>query len=328
MHPLPPASYDEALARRALAAQPQLAGGSGYFAPRAQGLDPALFRNERLLPDVRLHVLHTLFYYWATHYSSPQVWATVWLAGSGITTAWNADREAGGAPGDLDTLIGIDYNKFFAYNPRYVGNSEGALAQHFNQQLHDELWPSTARTVLNGSVYELTYYVNPGGSDIRDINPYAAYDVTHDSWTVHPVDVPVGFSDAYFSDADRALVASDHERASAIVEHFNQLKHQISIETDQARVLNKATALHNVVRAGAALFDEIHDGRHAAFAPGGKGYFDAANYRWQAGKGSGAVPAARVLKQLDEQVHRDLAQPCESTAHLLLLAGLVNGGSR
>ncbi len=321
--------YEEALARRAAAGgSVAMAGSSGYFAQRADGLDPSLFeRGEHLRPEVRTHILQTLYRFWAGIYHAPQSWSTAWIAGSGITSAWNADRESGGAPGDLDVLIGVDYPAFFEYNDRYAGNSETSLAAHFNQELHDGLWPSTARTVINGSMYELTYYVNPGGSDIRQINPYAAYDVSNDRWTVHPVEVPADFSEAYFSNADRLHVQQDQQRAVAVLGLYNRaLDILTGVQVNSPQYINAAHGLHSVVRQGAALFDEIHDGRHVAFAPGGQGYFDPANYRWQAGKGNGTVSATRALKQLDQAAHKDIGQVCGSPDHLLLLAALANGG--
>lgn len=320
--------YEDALARRAAAGSVlSMAGGSGYFAGRANGLDPALFEHgDHLRPEVRAHILRTLYQFWVKHYAYPQTWSTVWIAGSGITTAWNADREAGGAPGDLDCLIGVDYPAFFRRETAYTGNSEITLASMFNQELHDELWPSTAETVLNGSRYELTYYVNPGGSDIRQINPYAAYNVSDDTWTVHPVEVPKGFNDSYFGNADRQQVQYDQQEAITLISSYNHAMSSLANEVSGSPAwVNKASALHDIVRRGTALFDSIHDGRHVAFAPGGQGYFDPANYRWQAGKGNGTVPAMRKFKQLDQAAHKDIGAACGNTNHLLLLASLANG---
>lgn len=156
--------YEDVLARRAAAAGPvQLAGGSGYFAPRASSLDPALFeRGDHLRPEVRRLILSKLYGFWENSYVDPMSWSTAWIAGSGITTAWSADREEGGAPGDLDVLIGVDYSTFFAKNPRYAGNPTSAVRSHMNNEMHASLWPSTAATRINGTVYELTFYVFNG----------------------------------------------------------------------------------------------------------------------------------------------------------------------
>jgi hypothetical protein len=55
------------------------------------------------------------------------------------------------------------------------------------------------------------------------------------------------------------------------------------------------------------LFEEIHGGRKQAFSPSGEGYLDYANYRWQAGKESGIVPALRSLKDLSKESQREFA---------------------
>ena len=326
--------YEEALARRAAGTTLSSSGGSGYFAQRGQTLDPALFEHlDHLRPDVRRQVLSTLYDFWIRQgYRNPQAWSQVWIAGSGITTAWDADREAGGAPGDLDSLIGIDYTAFARAHPGFAGSTPHDIAHYLNQQMFNELWPTTARTRVGGSLFELTFYVNDGvgagAFDLRVIEPYAAYNLNVDEWIVHPVDVSADFSDAYFSPADRSVVERDQQDITAAHLRFQVSLLAVNGAPDAAHRLNALRALHEAVSGGSAVYDRIHDGRRAAFSPGGKGYFDPANYRWQAGKGNGTVTLARGFKQLDEASHRDLAAPCSNYGHLLLLASLANGGQR
>lgn len=330
-------AYDDVLARRVAATGPvSLSGGSGYFAPRGKGLDPALFdEHQDLRLDVRRHLLGALHGFLSKSMVRPQMWATLWVAGSGATTAWSADRESGGAPGDLDTLIGINYDNLRSMNPRYSGSSDAAIGHELNQRLHDGLWPSTSHDVINGSVYETTFYINAGigagDDDILAINPYAAYNVTEGFWSQPPVEVPQDFSDAYFSAADHAKVADDASRAADITSRFNTLREAANgmLRASPYHV-NTLSLLHRVVSEGAALFDDIHDHRHDAFSPGGKGYFDPANYRWQASKANGSITAARALKQLDESVHRDMGTGGDhaNPQHLLLLGSLANGGGQ
>jgi hypothetical protein len=325
-------SYDEALARRvAESSSPGFLGGSSYFAPRGLGLDPHLFDADGYIqPVVRTMVLSTLYRYLAElRLANARSWSRVWFAGSGITTAWDSDREAGGAPGDLDTLLGVDYQSMRQSNPDMIGSPDDAIASWLNQTMHAGLWPKTDHAPINGRSYELTYYVNPGvGSapgDILSINPYAAYDLTGNVWTLEPLAVPDGFNDSFFSPQARERTQEDHARALGIQTRFYQAKAALDAQPDPARARNQLVDLHDIIRYGAEAFDSIHDGRHAAFAAGGKGFFDDANYRWQAGKGNGTVTALRFFKQLDEAAHRDVFGGEDSTEHLLLTAALANG---
>src|SRR6478609_6775003 len=73
-------------------------GASSYFSRPAKTLDPNLFEGEHLHPDVRDTILRIFMDYMASRYHNPHEWAMVWLAGSGISFQWAADR----GNGDLD----------------------------------------------------------------------------------------------------------------------------------------------------------------------------------------------------------------------------------
>lgn len=327
--------YEDALARRVAGSGPAtMEGGSGYFARRGSVLDPALFSGiNHLREDARRHILNTFFHFMAQSMHSAQLWSMLWIAGSGITTAWNADREAGGAPGDLDVLVGANYDALRNTNPAYQGSGDEAIGHELNQRLHDGLWSSTDHTCLGGSVFELTYFINSGvgnkPDDILNIAPYAAYCLNTDEWTQRPVEVPKDFSEQYFTPADRARVADDQLHAEKIMTDFNGFR-ALANGADEGSPMhvNLLRQLHDTVRRGAELFSDIHDHRHDAFRPGGKGYFDPANYRWQSGKASGAITLTRKLKQLDEAAHQDIGTggECTNAEHLILLGALANGG--
>ena len=51
----------------------------------------------------------------------------------------------------------------------------------------------------------------------------------------------------------------------------------------------------HVHSAALALFDDIHQGRTAAFGEQGSGYSDWHNFRWQHGKETGAIGALRDI---------------------------------
>src|SRR4051812_5930707 len=189
-------------------------GHSGYFSNPSTTLDPHLFSGDRILDNVRKFCIDTLLHHLGRRYKGAARWTTVWLAGSGISYQWAGDR----GNGDLDVLFGIDWPSFYGANPDYKGLDEDEMVQIINTELKENLWPTTANQNLNGQVYEITFYVNPGASDIRNINPYAAYNLTDNSWTVRPSNSkPQHFPKSFFD-------AAEQEAATArqIVSQYKQ----------------------------------------------------------------------------------------------------------
>ena len=284
---------------RALKAAQVTPGGSGYFSQPTSGLDPHLFNGETIKPDVRSWILSTLYDYWERQFSRPKEWSTVWIAGSGISYQWSADR----GNGDLDILIGVDFSLFFRHNDRYLGFSEEDVADIFNTALKEELWTKTAATNFHGKTYEVTFYVNPRSADIRDINPYAAYNLTDDSWTVRPpdraatshTDVPTAYWDH---------VKDEQNYARSIVERHNILTAQAKRQPlNSPAWLNTMKQVEIAVAQAGALFSDIHLGRRQAFSPGGSGYGDFYNFRWQAHKQAGTVQALHALTEAQGTAH-------------------------
>ena len=68
--------------------------------------------------------------------------------------------------------------------------------------------------------------------------------------------------------------------------------------------VNAEVQLKAAVDQGATLFSEIHEGRKIAFSRYGAGYADYNNYRWQAGKASGAIQAAKILHDYQDAVNK------------------------
>ena len=258
-------------------------GSTSYFSAPALVLDPTLFQGEELRHWVRMGILSQLFDYLGTHYTSPGTWAHVWLAGSGVSYQWEAARN----PGDLDCLIGINYVLFRQSNPEFASLSDEEIAKNFNDGFNAELMPKTR----NWEGYELTYYVNPQ-SDIRDINPYAAYDLTKDTWTVKPDRNPQPpYSRAWENHAQR-----DHDTAVEMVKRYTDALNEVRNSTNPAYKVNAERKLRLAMEQAASLYDEIHKSRKVAFSKVGGGYADYNNYRWQAGKRSGAIQALRTIK--------------------------------
>lgn len=283
--------YYEVLANKATPVESQ-PGETSYFSEPAAGLDPRLFRSERLIPGIRSAILSTLFTYLSRDFQDPESWSNVWLAGSGVSRQWAAHR----APADLDCLIGVDYVAFRQANPRYVGFSDQEIASTLNEGFSTELNKDTSNFM---DTYELTFYVNVR-SNIVDIKPYAAYSLTADDWTVTPVtQLPTRKKDW------DQRVSGDTTLAVAIIGRYQAALNTITAAQNDSARRNAEVALKLAISQGAALFDEIHQGRKTAFSPTGEGYLDYANYRWQAGKESGSVPALKKLKEISKETQKE-----------------------
>lgn len=297
------------------------AGGSGYFSTPSSRLDPRLFVGDHLRDDVRHWVLTTLYSYWDRKYRDCREWSTVWAAGSGISYQWAADR----SNGDLDILIGVDFPSFFSHNPTYAGLSADEMADLFNQDFHAELWPRTA----NWRGFEVTFYVNPNSTDIRNIHPYAAYDITHDVWTIRPPVLPQDPRSLYPAEYWKA-VSAEQAQARGLVEKYGTLKAQAdAMAPGSPGWVNAQHAQGLVVSQAKALFDSIHLGRKNAFGPGGSGYGDFYNFRWQAHKEAGTVQALNDLASIDSNAHKAqdtglYGAPIKTAAEALAEAALWN----
>ena len=263
---------------------PQITPGStSYFSAPSSELDPKLFEGTHLKSWVRSGVLSLLFEYMGPRYTNPHSWTKAWIAGSGVSYQWEASRQ----PGDLDCLVGINYVAFRKDNPEFSGYSDVEISAMFNEDFNTYLMPNTR----NWEGYELTFYVNPQ-SDIRDINPYAAYDLTGDVWTVTPEHNPQPpYSKAWEQRAQR-----DHDMAVEMVNRYSSALSEIQSATNPAHRVNAERKLNLAVDQAVGFYDDIHSGRKVAFSRVGSGYSDYNNYRWQAGKRSGAIQALRTLK--------------------------------
>lgn len=323
-------SYAELLAQRATqtALGTALQGSSGYFSDPTPDLDPRLFApgTDSLIPSVRAWVLSTLYQYWERKYRFPQAWSTVWIAGSGITYQWSGGRAVGTEPGDLDVLIGVDWETFFENNPRWYSTSDADMAEQMNEEFHQDLWPTTANATLpgGGNPFEVTFYVNPTATDIRSINPYAAYNVTEDAWTVRPPNLSAHPNQDVPQEWHDRANELDAKAYSALAKYRDMrttlLKHE-----DQAVQINAATSLHQILADATMAFEKVHSERRMAFSPNGQGYADFHNWLWQSGKQSGAVQALHALAALDADVHKDVTTQCYRNGlldgkHLVVLA--------
>jgi hypothetical protein len=268
------------------------AGHSGYFASPSSQLDPSLFDGLHLKHDVRVWLVLTLEAGLRRYLDirGADVWLHAWLAGSGITYQWDANR----GNGDLDVLFGVDMPVFVEYNPRYAGLPESAVADHADQVLKEKMWPKTAHQRFGQQHYEVTFFWNPGtGRDITSIHPYAAYDLKSDAWVVVPPTLPRDpralYSGEWFHAADR-----DVDAAETLARRHDSLSQQLG-STSGPAARNIEVQLAMVREQARALFDEIHSGRREAFGEQGHGYSDWHNFRWQSAKQNGIVEGLKVI---------------------------------
>jgi hypothetical protein len=222
----------------------------GMFTRGKDILDPRIFEGDRMKAMVRDAVLSTLAGFWNPRYPNWHQWANVYLAGSAASYWWDSDT-------DLDILIGIDIEGLRQDRPQNVGVSEADICAHLDHELKTELDPLT--TSFLGQ-FIATFFVNPSSYDIREIQPYAAYDITSDSWAVHPPLLPPDWGPRYFPESWWHEVLDLSERIEDIMEMPEPERTQL----------------------GVALFDDLHTERNKAYSPLGRGWTDWGNFAWQA----------------------------------------------
>lgn len=268
---------------------------TSYFSVPEADLDPKLFVNKTLKPWVRNGLLQILFDFLKQRYIHPDLWNRVWLAGSGVSYQWSAARQ----PGDLDVLIGVDYIEFRRAHPEYSGMSNTEISRMLNEDFNTGLTPFTS----NWEGYEVTFYVNPNATDIRVIKPYAAYDLTNNEWTVEP---DPG-ARAPQSPEWEHIANLDAQNADKIAKRYSKSLTDLQAAPNDAARRNAEFALQATLEQASALYDEIHGGRRQAFSHLGGGYSDFHNYRWQAGKRSGAIQMLQGLRNYHVQTKESRA---------------------
>lgn len=273
---------------------------TSYFSEPEDHLDPTLFDGTRLRPEVRHWVLRTVLsiLHEPGRDAMPgllhaETWIRVWIAGSGVSYQWSADRD----PADLDILLGINYVEFRRANPAYVSFTDSEIASMLNEVFYQEMQgPRGDFPFSDAFAYEVTAYVNRGVSAARDailsINPYAAYDVTQDEWALVPQRISANINPAW-----EMAVERDRQYGEDLVREYGDALRAVRMAQNPAHRTNAQNRLGQVMDAGAALFDELHSARRAAFGPAGAGYADFNNYRWQAGKRTGVVQASKKIRE-------------------------------
>lgn len=258
---------------------------TSYFSAASSTLDPKLFEGRSLRPQIRQGIMALLADFFGKEYRHSELWAHPWLAGSGVSYQWSAARQ----PADLDCLIGVDFVQFRKANPEFAGLSDSEISNQINDDFRNLLQPKTSD--WNG--FELTFYVNPGGYDIRDIKPYAAYDLKYDEWTVTPS--PLASPPAIPAWENTAM--ADRDMATSISTRYVTAMNELRVATGDAQRRNSETRLKMAMEQAVNMYEDIHMGRRLAFSNEGEGYADFHNYRWQAAKREGTIQALKPIRQ-------------------------------
>lgn len=281
---------------------------SSYFSEPEDHLDPHLFDQTRLRPDIATNLLDRLYDGLRDiGLRSPEDWVYAWLAGSGVSYQWSADR----GNGDLDVLFGVDYPRFLSCNPQFPRLSHVEVASYVDEMLKTSLWPKTAHYSIHGQVYEVTFFWNPEtGRDITAIHPYAAYNLKNGQWDVTPDPHP----SQDHPDSWDEIASLDAQQAKNV----ESLWKQGPSSAVSARALART------------MWREIHEGRRQAFSDTGRGYGDIHNFRWQAAKRSGTVDRLRtIVTDADDfdraQQERLYGQVLESPSDIITRAALRYG---
>lgn len=218
------------------------------------GLDHRLFEDEHLKPEVRTAVLARLGPVLEPLLGqSWEAFTRVYLAGSEASEWTSATLEGNG---DFDTLIGIDYSHARDVHAVLEGLDDADITDLVNTAL---------RTVYNaspwvapfGGTWDLTGYVNANSYDITKIKPYAAYNISDDTWAVRPPHLPDWGIDKLPEGGANLL--AEAEGYASVIEAIEQMPEPY--QTQQ----------------GKALWHHLHADRSRAFSDEGEGWMDPGN---------------------------------------------------
>jgi hypothetical protein len=243
-----------------------------------------LFEGKNIRAQIRTGIVSLLNDFLSHNYRHPEIWAHPWLAGSGVSYQWQASRQ----PADLDCLVGVDFVQFRKANPEFAGLSDSEISSTINEEFYDKLQPQT----FNWNGFELTFYVNPGATDIRAIKHYAAYDLKYDEWTVTPTPLAAPTAPTSWENS----ISGDRAMAQSISTRFVVALNDLQTQRDIPSRRNAETRLDAVLSQGVNMYEDIHMGRRLAFSSSGDGYGDYHNYRWQAAKRDGTVQALKKVR--------------------------------
>lgn len=164
-----------------------------------------------------------------------------------------------------------------------------------------------------------------GATDIRAINPYAAYSLTDNNWTVHPRDQRLdwdpnkAYPKSWFEAIDRYA-----DVVHGLVGRFHTAKNDVASQWDGARLtprgITAASQLHIIAQDAHMLWNDLHESRKLAFSPEGKGYDDFYSVRWQQSKQDGWAQPLKEIAGLYGRASQDSLDDSQTVLRLAVHA--------
>lgn len=218
------------------------------------GLDHRLFEGETLKPEVRAAVMGRLGPVLEPLLGqSWEMYTRVYLAGSEASEWTSATLEGNG---DFDTLIGIDYDHARDMHLPLGDLDDSDITDMVNTALRTA-YNASPWVAPFGGTWDLTGYVNANSYDITRIKPYAAYNITDDTWAVRPPHLPDWGIDKLPEGGQNLL--AEAEGYAAVVDAISKMPEPF--QTQQ----------------GKALWHHLHTDRGRAFSDQGEGWLDPGN---------------------------------------------------
>lgn len=218
------------------------------FGKTHQELNEELWEGDRLKASVRRPLLDRLNNVMKKFDESWHRWARAYFAGSMASLWWGNN--------DLDILVGVDYDQAREVVDEFSTLDDDQISEMLNRAFRADFNDHNYQAPWNEESYELTGYNNLDSYDIRDIRPYAAYEMLENKWYVRPPELP--FWDATQFPEGKGLWSYINGIVNAIK--------GIMEMPDPYRA-----------RQAAALWEFLHENRSTAFGPEGMGWYDVPN---------------------------------------------------
>ena len=250
----------------------------GFFDPPQAGLDPLIWDDEQLRPDVRQAILD----FWTGILGAGwETWGTVYITGSAASYSWGTGWQhpwLGSSQTqvypDVDTHLVIDYDAVRAAKPLWAGMSPLELRALL------ESWVKKAKTdaeVAPGM--RLDAFVRTEttqGEFEHDIanTGQGVYDVNHQQWLQPPQEVRAGrvYGERILAGLGGRIAAENPDWITAADD--------VSAELQRRLDAYQATPTPEALAALQTYMDALYEARTAGFLEGA-GQEDRGNWVWQ-----------------------------------------------